>query len=96
MIKLEEEINGVLEELLEEDEMNRTYINNLIHAAGTIMTLTLNEPSKRNKNRRDVMFGKIRMQKQINSGRKEFSIITIVTGSANGKLNRKKGRFFKI
>ena len=38
LIKLQEEINGVNEELLEEDEMNITDINNLIYAAATIMT----------------------------------------------------------
>ena len=30
LIKLQEEINGVIEELLEEDEINITDINNLI------------------------------------------------------------------
>ena len=35
-IKLQEEINGVNEELLEEDKMNITDINNLIYAAATI------------------------------------------------------------
>jgi len=30
LIKLQEEINGVIEKLLEEDEMNITDINNLI------------------------------------------------------------------
>jgi len=75
LIKHEEEINGVTEELLEEDEMNKTNINNLIYAAATIMTQTLNESSKRSKNRRDVKFWKIRMQKQISSWRKELSII---------------------
>jgi hypothetical protein len=49
LIKLQEEINGVNEELLEEDEMNVTDINNLIYAAATIMTQTLNEPSKKAK-----------------------------------------------
>jgi len=61
LIKLQEEINGITEELLEEDEMNITDINNLIYAAATIMTQTLNEPSNRSKNRRDVKFWKIRM-----------------------------------
>jgi len=51
LIKLQEEINGVTEELLEEDEMNITVINNLIQAPATIMTQTLNEPSTRSKNR---------------------------------------------
>ena len=36
LIKLQEKINGVTEELLEEDEMNITDINNLIYAAATI------------------------------------------------------------
>ena len=91
LITLKEEINGVIEELLEKDEMNITDINNLIYAAATIMTQTLNEPNKRNKNRRDVKFWKIRMQKQISSWRKELSIIADTgTGSDNVKLNRKK------
>jgi C-terminal processing protease CtpA/Prc len=67
LIKLQEEINGVNEELLEEDKMDVTDINNLIYAAATIMTQTMNEPSKRNKNRRNVKSCKIRMQKQISS-----------------------------
>jgi len=37
LIKLQEEINGVIEEILEEYEMNITDINNLIFAAVTIM-----------------------------------------------------------
>ena len=63
MIKLHKEINGVTEELLDEDEMDITYINSPILAAATIMTQTLNEPSKRSKNRRNVKFWKIKMQK---------------------------------
>jgi hypothetical protein len=61
LIKLQEEINGVIAELLEEDEMDIIDINNLIYAAATIMIQTLNEPSKRSKNRRNVQFWKIRM-----------------------------------
>ena len=96
LIKLQEEINGVIEELLEEDEMNITDINNLIYAAAIIMTQTLNEPSKRSKYRRDVEFWKIRMWKQISSWRKELSIIAETgTGSDNGKVNRKKRKIFK-
>jgi len=96
LIKLQEEINGVIEELLEEDEMNITDINNLIYAAATIMTQTLNEPSKRSKNRKDVKFWKIRVQKQISTWRKELSIIAENgTGCDSGKLNRKRGRFLK-
>jgi len=96
LIKLKEGINGVIEELLEEDEMNITDINNLIYAAATIMTQILDEPNKRSKNRRDVKFWKIRMQKQISSWRKELSIIAeIGTGSDNVKLKRKKRKILK-
>ena len=71
--------------------MNITDINNLIYAAATIMTQTLNERNKRSKYRRDVKFWKIRMQKQISSWRKELSIVAESgTGSDNVKLNRKK------
>jgi len=65
----------VLEEILEEDEMNITEKQPDIRAA-TVMTQTLNVPSKRSKNRRDVKFWKIGMQKQTSSWRKELSIIT--------------------
>jgi len=50
LIKLQEEINGVVEEHLEEDEMDITDINNLIYAAATVITQTLKEPGKRIKN----------------------------------------------
>ena len=76
--------------------MNITDINNLIYAAAIIMTQTLNEPSKRSKNKRGVKFWKIRMQKQISSLRKELSIIAETgAGSDNGKLNRKKRKIFE-
>ena len=85
-----------MEELLEEDEMDITDINNLIYTAATIITQNLNEPSKRIKNRRNVNFWKIRMQKQISSWGKELSIIAETgTGSDNGKLNRKKRKIFQ-
>jgi hypothetical protein len=70
LIKLQEEINGITGELLKEDEMDITDINNLIYAAATIITLTMNEPSKRSKNRKNVKFWNIRMQKHISSWRK--------------------------
>ena len=49
LIKFQEEINGVIDEFLEEEEMDITDINNLIYAAATIITQTLNEPSKKTK-----------------------------------------------
>jgi len=97
LIKLQEEINGVIEEVLEEEEeMAITDINNLIYVAATIVTQTLNEPSKRSKNRRNVKLRKIRMQKQKSNWRKELSIIAETgTGSDNGKPNRKKRKILK-
>ena len=96
LMKFQEEIHGIIEELLEEEEMDITDINNLIYAAATIITQTLNDPNKKNKIRRNVRFWKIRMQKQISNWRKELSILAETgIGSDNGKLNRKKGRFFK-
>jgi hypothetical protein len=96
LIKLQEEINGVIEELLEEQEMNITDINNLIYAAAIIMTQPLNGPSKRRKNRSNGKCWKIRIQKQIDNWRKELSIIAETgTGSDNGKLNWKKRKIFK-
>jgi hypothetical protein len=47
LIKFQEEINVVIDELLEEKEMDITDINNLIYAAAIIITQTLNEPSKK-------------------------------------------------
>jgi hypothetical protein len=48
-----------------------TDINNLMYAAATLITQTLNEPTKKNKTRRNVKFWKIRMQKQI-TGEKSY------------------------
>jgi hypothetical protein len=95
LIRLQEAINGIIEELLE-DEMDITDINKLIYAAATIITLTMNELSKRSNNRRNVKFWNIRMHEQISSWRKELSItVETGTGCDNGKLNWKKRKIFK-
>ena len=76
--------------------MNITVINILTYAAASIMLQTLNETSKRSKNRRDVKFWKIRMQKQITSPRKDILIIAENgTGCVNVKLSRKKRKNFQ-
>ena len=96
LVKLKEEMNGIIEVLLEEDESDIADLNNLIYAAATFMTQTMNQPSKRSKNRRNEHFWKIRMQRQISNWREELSIIAETgTGSDNGKLNRKKRKIFK-
>jgi hypothetical protein len=56
LIKLNEEINGIIEEIVEEGESVVKYINNLIISAGAIMTQTVIQPNKRNKNRRNENF----------------------------------------
>jgi hypothetical protein len=90
LIKLKEEINGRIEEILE-NESYITDINNLIYASATIMTHTMNQPNKRSKNRRNYFFWKIIMQRQISKWRKELSIrAENGTGSDDGKLNRNK------
>ena len=61
--KFQGEINGIIEELIEEEEVGITNINNLIYAAATIMTLTLNKFNKRNTNSGKAKFWKIRLQK---------------------------------
>jgi hypothetical protein len=48
LIKLKVEINGVIEGLIEENEFDIT--DNLICAAATVITQTMNEPSKRSRN----------------------------------------------
>ena len=48
-LKFNEEINGIIEEILEEDESYIKDINNLIYTVATTMTQTMNQPSKRNK-----------------------------------------------
>jgi len=47
LINFQEEINGIIDEHLEEEEMDITDIKNLIYAAATIITQILNEPSKK-------------------------------------------------
>jgi len=58
LIKLKEDINGVTEELLEEDESDITDINYWIYDATIIMIQKINQPTKRSKNRRNENFGK--------------------------------------
>ena len=62
MIKLKEEINGIFEEILKEYESGIKDINKLIYTGATIMTQKMNEPRKRNTNRRNENIWEIRMQ----------------------------------
>ena len=71
LIKLEEEINGMIEETLE-DESELKDINNLIYTVVTIMTQIMNQPSKRNTDRRNENLWEIRMEGYISKWRKEI------------------------
>jgi hypothetical protein len=96
LIQLKNEINRKTEELLEENELDITDINNLIYAAAAVITETVNQPSKCSKNRRNENFWEIRMERQISNWRKEISILAEMgTGSDNSKLNRKKRKIFQ-
>ena len=95
LIKLQEEINGVIEELLEEDEMDIRYKQHDIRCSHNHDTNTEWAQQLKQK-RRNVKFWKIRIQKQISSWRKELSIIAETgTGSNNWTLNRKKRKIFQ-
>jgi hypothetical protein len=94
LIKLKDQINGINEELLEENDSDITDINNLIYAAVTIITETVNEPSKGGKN---IKTWKIRMQRQISNWRKEISILAETgTGSDNSNGKRKIFQKYKV
>jgi len=96
LTKLIKEIYGITEELLGEDELDIRDTNYFIHAAGTIMAQTMNQSSKRSKNRRNENFWKMKMQRQIRNWRKELSIMAETgTCSDNGKLHRKKRKIFQ-
>jgi hypothetical protein len=71
LIKLKVQVNGKSEGPLGEDKLDITDINNLMYAAATIVTQTMNQPSKRSKHRRNKHFWKIRMQRHISNWRKE-------------------------
>jgi hypothetical protein len=58
LIKLKDEMTEITEELFEENKSDITNINNLIYAAATIITETVNQLSKRGKNRRNENFCK--------------------------------------
>jgi hypothetical protein len=56
----------------------------LIYAAATIIIETMNQPSKRGRNRSNENVWKIRMQRQISNWRKYISILAETgTGSDN-------------
>jgi hypothetical protein len=69
-------MNGILAEILEQNEINITDINHLIYAAATVITERITKPGKMVKSRRNKDSWQIRIQKQISNWRKELSILT--------------------
>jgi hypothetical protein len=95
LIHLKNEINGIIEELLKEDETDITDMNHLIYAAATVITERITKPGKKVKNRRNKDSWKIRIQRQISNWRRELSILTESgLSSENIKLNIKKEENF--
>ena len=69
----------------------------MTYAATTIITQTMNQPSKRDKNRRNENFWKLRMQRQISNWWTEVPILAeIGTGCCNGTVKNKEKNSSKI
>jgi hypothetical protein len=94
VIQFKKERNGITEELLKENETDKTDINRLIYVAATAIRETVIELGKTVKYTTNKDSWKIRIQRQICDWRNELSIVDESgIGSDNIKLNIKK-RFF--
>jgi hypothetical protein len=60
-------MNGIIEELLKENEIEITDINHLIYAAATVITEEVTKPGKTVKSRRNKNSWKIRIHRQISN-----------------------------
>jgi hypothetical protein len=65
-------MNGIIEELLKENEIEITDINHLIYAAATVITEKVTKPGKTVKSRRNKNSWKIRIQRQKATGEKSY------------------------
>jgi hypothetical protein len=97
LIHLKKEINGIIEELLKEDETDITDINLLIYAAATVVTERITKSGKTvKKKKKNKDSWKMRIQRQISNWRRKLSIFT-ESGSVPDsiKLNIKKRKIFQ-
>jgi hypothetical protein len=62
IIWLKKEINGLIEELFKENEIEITDINHFIYAAATVITEKVTKLGKSKKSRRNKNFWKIRIE----------------------------------
>jgi hypothetical protein len=67
IIRLKKETNGIIEELVKENETDITDLNHLIYAAATVITEKVTKPGKTAKSRRNKNSWKIRIQTQISN-----------------------------
>jgi hypothetical protein len=95
IIRLKKEMNGIIEELMKENETDITDLNHLIYAAATVIMEKVTKPGKTVKSRRNKNSWKIRIKRQISNWRKELSILAESgPGPDNFKLNAKKKENF--
>jgi hypothetical protein len=95
IIRLTKEMNGIIEELLKENETDILDLNHLIYAAATVIMEKVTKPGKTVKSRRNENSWKVRIQSQISNWRKELSILAESgPGPDNFKLNIKKEENF--
>jgi hypothetical protein len=93
---LKNEMNGIIAEILEQNEINITDINHLIYAAATVITERITKPGKMVKNGRNKDSWKIRIQKEISNWRKELSILMESgLGSDKVELDIKERKIFQ-
>jgi hypothetical protein len=75
IIRLKKEMNGIIEDILKENETDITDLNHLIYAAATVITEKVTKPGKTVKSRQNKNSWKIRIQRQISNWRKYISIL---------------------
>jgi hypothetical protein len=69
-------VNGIIKELLKENESDITDINHFLYAAAIVITEIATKRGKTVKNGRNKKtLGKIRIQRQISNWRKKLSIL---------------------
>jgi hypothetical protein len=95
LMHFKEEINGIIEELLKEDETDITDVNHLIYAAATVIAERITKPVKKVKNRRNKDYWKIRIQRQISNWGRELSTLTDTGSGSDIKLTQKRGKIFR-
>jgi hypothetical protein len=94
-MRLKKEMNGIIEELLKENETYVTDLNHLIYVAATVIAEKVIKPGNTVKSGRNKNSWKI-IQRQISNWREEVSILAESgPGPDNFKVNIKKRKIFQ-